>query len=526
MPKKVSCKRNETVRRIIIYGLGLFLWLPGKINAQRVIYSESFNTRSGVHFQLIGKSGDFYWVEKLQKQKSNGRHASNGNDEIQSVGLLNGKLSLLKEISVTTNAGTEKQWLLAGNDGLDQLVLTRSPGKTKIICNQYFVDDQKLSLARQIDSLPFATGPSSFLLIRSDDQSKILLIAFDNRDELATHVHALMFDSDWNPIYHQVISNSLLSQPCIQDDEIGFPAESFDNLPVKLANNGEWLMAYPSRISRNFSICHVRANGTDYSFKEIPLSPYYKMEDIATSVDNELEEMSVGLLSAYSNTSFKNVQICNYSMKDGKFDFDSSYRFNTRGRGDLNKNLSRESFVAVPGAGYMLLKEYGASVDINKQASPYINSWEAAYLLTNYSESSPDRIQKEGYTLNHGLSPIAAVRNRGDLNLFYFPSKSKDSVWSGIMDVEQHTESNNPELSYLLVPAKGRLYILYNSLNGFADPLATTTTLNIRGQATDDGLIFWKMNRMLNFQHPHRFSANEIAVPYSQQAGFAIIRLE
>jgi hypothetical protein len=526
MRKKVSCKRNETVRRIIIYGLGLFLWLPGKINAQRVIYSESFNSRSGVHFQLIGKSGDYYWVEKLQRQKSYSRHTSNGNDEIQSVGLLNSKLSLLKEISVNSIAGTEKQWLLADNKMLNQVVLTRSSGKTKIICNQYFVDDQEPGRSRQIDSLPFTTGPSSFLLMRSEDQSKILLIAFDNRDELATHVHALLFDSDWNPIYHQVISNSLLSQPCIQDDEIGFPAESFDNLPVKLANNGEWLMASPSRISRNFSLCHVRANGSDYSFKEIPLSPYYKMEDIAMSVDNDLQEMSVGLLSAYSNTSFKNVQICNYSMKDGKFDFDSSYRFNTRGRGDQNKNLSRESFVAVPGAGYMLLKEYGAAVDIDKPAPPFINSSEAAYLLTNYSESNPDRIQKEGYTLNHGLSPIPAVRNRGDLNLFYFPSRSNDSVWSGIMDVEQHAESNNPELSYLLVPAKDRLFILYNSLNGFADPLATTTTLNIHGQATDDALVFWKMNRMLNFQHPHRFSPNEIAVPYNQQAGFAILKLD
>jgi hypothetical protein len=474
MPKKVPCKRNETVRRIILYGLGLFLWLPGKINAQRVIYSESFNTRSGTHFQLIGKSGDFYWVGKLQRQKSNGRHVSNGNDEIQSVGLLNGKLSLLKEITVTNIAGTEKEWLLSGNDGMNQIVLTRSPGKTKIICNRYFV----------------------------------------------------LFDADWNPIYHRVISDILLSQPCIQDDEIGFPSESFDNLPIKLANNGEWLMASPSRVSRNLSLFHVRANGTDYAFKEISLSPYYKMEDIAMSVDNELQEMSVGLLSAYSNTSFKNVQICNYSMKDGKFDFDSSYRFNTRGRGDQNKNISHESFVVVPGAGYMLLKEYGAAVDLNNPASPYINGWEAAYLLTNYSESNPDRIQKEGYTLNHGLSPIPVIRNRGDLSLFYFPSRSGDSVWSGVMDVEQHSESNNPELSYLLVPANKKLFMLYNSLNGFADPLATTTTLNIHGQATDDGLVFWKINRMLNFQHPHRFSANEIAVPYSQQSGFAIIRLD
>ena len=247
------------------------------------------------------------------------------------------------------------------------------------------------------------------------------------------------------------------------------------------------------------------------------------------SIDNDQQEMSVGLLSAYSGSSFKNVQICNYSMKQGSFDFDSSYRFNTQARDSRSNNMSHESFIAVPGAGYLLSKEYGSTFDFNKPVIPFINNWETAYLLANYSESNTGKEQiKQGYTLNRGLSPISFVRNRGDLNLFYFPSVSKDSTWSGIMEMEQHAESNNPELSYLLVPAKNKLYIVYNSLDGFADPLATTTTLNMQGQATNDALIFWKMGNMLNFQHSHRFSADEIAIPYvnNQHTGFAIIKLQ
>jgi hypothetical protein len=65
-------------------------------------------------------------------------------------------------------------------------------------------------------------------------------------------------------------------------------------------------------------------------------------------------------------------------------------------------------------------------------------------------------------------------------------------------------------------------------MDGFTDPLATTTTLNIHGETTDDALVFWKMNKMLNFQNAHRFSADEVAVPYlnNRQGGFAIIRLQ
>jgi hypothetical protein len=515
------------VCRIIPYSLGLFLWLPGILTAQRVIYSESINTRSSIGLQVIGKSDHFYWVEKLQRKKSNNRHSPEVINEIQNFEFFDSKLNLIGEYPPINIPGTQKQWLMTGAKGLDQVIISNASGKTKIICTRY--QPGQNSATRLIDSLPFSANASGLLLVRSEDQSKILLAAFENSDPAFMRVHALLFDSDWNPVYHQVISNSQFSQPCIQDDEIGYPAESFDNLPIKLANNGEWLMAFPSRISLNFSIFHACPNGSDYYFREMPLSPFYKMEDIAMSINNELQEMSVGLLSGYQKTSMKNVQVCNYSMKQGRFDFDSSYHFNTHVRDNRSKNLSHESFIAVPEGGYLLLKEYGQYFESESQPVPFMTNWETAYLLANYTDSNPgnDKI-KEGYTLNRGLNPIPFVHNPGDLNLFYFPAISKDSTWSGILDMEQHAETNNPDLSYLLMPAKNKLYIIYNSLDGFTDPLATTTTLNKNGQSTDDALIFWKMNRMLNFQKAHRFTTDEVAVPYldNMQSGFAIIRLE
>jgi hypothetical protein len=515
------------VRWIIPYGIGLFLWLPGKLTAQHVIYSESIKARYGVSLQVIGKTENLYWAGTLQKQKTHKRIRDIDIPVIQSFGLFDGKLNLLAEMPAKNIPGTLKQWLIAGKKGLDQIIITASAGKTRILCYRYGTD-QNIEI-RVTDSLPFQSNASGLLLVRSADQSKILLVAFENTETELTPVHVILFDSDWNTLYHQVISNEQFSQPCIQDEAIGFPAESFDNLPIKLANNGEWLMASPSRISHNFSLFHACPNGSDYYFREIPISPFYKMEDIAMSIDNDRQEMSVGLLSAYKNTSLKNVQICNYSMRQGRFDFDTSYHFNTQARDIQAKNLSHESFIAVPGEGYMLLKEYGNSFEFDKPLIPFVNNWETAYLLANYTEKNPGKEQiKQGYTLNQGLHPIPFVQNRGDLNLFYFPAFSKDSTWSGILDIEQQTEINNPDLSYLLVPVNNKLYIIYNSLEESNDPLATTTTLNKNGRVTEDALVFWKIKKNLNFQQSHRFSADEVAVPYknNQQSGFAIIRLQ
>lgn len=516
------------MRRIIPYCIGLLLWLPDNLNAQRVVYSESFNTRNTARVQVIGKSENYYWAEKLQKQKSNRQRGSGGGYDLKSFELFDVNLNLIKEIPATCIVGTLRQWLLAGKNGMDQVMLSSSSGKTTIYCRRFRTDDSLENQTILIGNLPFSTGVSRFLLVRSEDQSKILLLAFDNTDTDYSRLYAILYDSDWNQIYQQVISHTQFSQPCIQDEEVGFPAESFDNMPIKLANNGEWLMASPSTVSRNFSLFHVCPNGSDFYFREIPLSPFYKIDDIAMSISNELQVMSVGLLSSYANTTLKNVQVYNYSMKQGIFYFDSSYHFNTQAHGIQNRNLTHESFISVPDGGYMFLKEYGPTFEFDKTKVPFITNWETAYLMANYSVSAPDNKElKQGYFLNRGLSPIPSIHNQGDLNLFYFPAISKDSTWSGIMSMEQHTEINDPDLSYLLVPKKNKLYVIYNSIEGSMDPMAATTTLNMHGEVTDDALIFWKMNKMMNFQQSHRFSTDEVSVPYSnsQLPGFAIIRL-
>jgi len=514
------------VRWINLYCLGLILWLPGKTNAQRVIYSESINTRVPTRFQVIGKSDNFYWVARLQQQKIKLRHTQEPKIEIQDFELFDERLHLINERSPIDIPGTVKQWLMTGNKGLDQVMSIPSVSNTRIFCNRY--RSNQAADSRLIDSLPFSANASSILLVRSENEAFILLVAFENTDPESTFAHIHLFDADWNPVYRKVISNIEFSQPCIQDDEIGFPSESFDNLPIKLANNGEWGMVFPSHFSHHFSLFHACPNGEDYFFKEIAVAPFYKMEDISMSIDNDRQEMTIGLLSGYRNTSLKSVQVCNYSMREGRFDFDTSYRFNEQARDIRSKNLSHESFVSVPQGGYMLLKEYGSSFEFEKPNIPPLSSWESAYLLANYSEAnSGEKEMKSGYKLNHGLSPIPAVRNKGDLNLFYFPAISKDSTWSAVLEMEQHAETNNPDLSYLLLPAKNKLYLIYNSQDGSTDPLATATTLNIHGETTGDGLVFWKMDKMLNFQNARRFTADEVVVPYlnNQRPGFAIIRL-
>ncbi|MBA4166020.1 MAG: hypothetical protein H0X41_00475 [Chitinophagaceae bacterium] len=54
---------------------------------------------------------------------------------------------------------------------------------------------------------------------------------------------------------------------------------------------------------------------------------------------------------------------------------------------------------------------------------------------------------------------------------------------------------------------------------------AGTTVVDQQGNPADGGLVFWKFNRLLNFQRAHRIADQEVAVPYLERPGFAVIRL-
>jgi hypothetical protein len=226
------------------------------------------------------------------------------------------------------------------------------------------------------------------------------------------------------------------------------------------------------------------------------------------------------------------VQVTHYSLIQQQFDFDSSYRFNTLASGKVkNENLVKESFIAVPGMGFMLLKEYGrpnAALDLDEDYNN--NQWDPDFMFTNHimNNSAGLFINRNGYTRYNKLGGTKGSYERGDLSLFYFPARNRDSCWSGMLNKEQVTEFNAPYLSYTVIPVKDRLFFLYNSILRNDAPFGNTTILDQRGnQLTDEGITFWNYNNNLVFQRSRQIAENEIAIPYerNQRKGFAIIKL-
>jgi hypothetical protein len=529
-------------RRIQIVTGVLLLLIVGRLPAQRVLYCSPDQDRFVDRRQVAGMAGDHYFVETTRTIRG-ARRRNHGlrrdSDWQHDLEVYDGRMNLIRTVpALPVTDSTLKEYFISGDGHFDQLALLAGKQKTILAARRYGMDGSAEGEqanppdgGREIGHFPFNEDAGSFLMIRSEDRTKILVLGFESVPSSPPKLHAMLFDEDWRMLYYRVYAHPFITQPLIQDDFTCWPIDYFDNAPIRLADNGQWLMLSPSRTNQNYLLFHFCAALDCLSYKEIGLPSAGTMEDLALSLDNEKGEAFAGILSRFHYITLKDVHVAHYSLIKKTMDFDSSYRFNTLASGKvLNGNLIKESFMAVPGAGFMLLKEYGRIFSDWYADGTDDNRWDPSVLFAD--NAIPDTLAAlpaipDGYARYSVLGGPAGEHERGDLSLFYLPGERGDSAWSGMISKRQTTEMNAPALSYLVLAIKGKLFFLYNSLFSDEDEYGSATVMDSRGNPLPDGgPVFWKFKVTLDFQRARRISENEVAIPYAatQRKGFAIIR--
>jgi len=507
-----------------IYAVVMLLISFQFLTAQRVLYSPFIDDRYSSHFEIAGKTADYYWLLKEKNQSSKRQILLQQGFEVY-----DNRLKLVNTVpNFTIPDNALKEYLIGGIKYFDKLLLLKEGDKTSVSLQRFSQDGSLTGDEKAVFTFPFTESGNSFLLVRSEDKKKILLLCFQSVTESSPMLHAVLFNENWEHLSYRTYHHPNITQPMIQDDFTSYPIEHFNSSAVQLADNGQWLMASPSRTSNNFLLLHFCDDDNSFSYKEIRLAEYSQLDDVAVSIDNNQGDAFAGVLSKFHYSALKNVQVVHYSIPKQAFDFDSSYRFNTLPGNKLkDENLVHESFVTVPGNGFLLLKEYGKEYS---STFDYDNSWDPEAFFSNASFTNsfiPIQTNNDGYARFNKLISAGNTYHRGDLTLFYFPAKKNDSCWSGLMNKEQTTDMNSPSLSYLFIPTKNKLALVYNSTYKNGDQYGTSSFLDTRGNTLNDGgVIFWKFNYLLNFQQSKQIDGNEVALPYqvNQRKGFAIIR--
>jgi hypothetical protein len=497
--------------------------------AQRVLYSPFISTQPETRFEVIGKAGDYYWIQKSRRKIRTKMPADPWiNDKESSFDIYDARMNLVRSIPSTTSANLVKTYFITGDRSFDQLLIL--PGDQKIIAvlNRYAGDGSAFERKDTIGYFPRQMKCEDFLMVRSQDKSKTLLLAFEPVPESPPKLHALLFDKNWNIIKKTVYSNPNISKPMVQYDVVDYPVEDYSSAPIKVGNDGQWLMTVPSNTNRNYLLFHFRGLDESFTSKEIKV-PSTAIEETGLYLSNERQEGSVGILSRVHVSAVKNVRVANYSLTDCQFISDTSYSFNTLGANKVrNENMFEEYFMTVPGKGFLFLKEYGKMFSYEADGDD-INTGggELGAIRKGHNDVNSSLINKNDYTRYNNLAGTRNNFDRGDLTFYYLPAKSNDSCWSGIINKQQVTELGSSYLSYVFLPRSDRLFFLYNSFYKNRDQYSSATVLDQRGNPLNEGVEYWKINNTLVFQRARQISENELAIPYEKNSrnGFAIIHL-
>ncbi|HLI93132.1 MAG TPA: hypothetical protein VKU83_05970 [Puia sp.] len=528
------------MRTRVMAGLGVFILMTGsRLGAQEVTFCEPYSDRFTVNEELVAKIGNYFWVEMTSRQRPTRHSADPGEDRLFVI--YNNRMKAINEVNHIACPGTEiKEYLIADSDHFDQLFLAENANRhVDLWVQRYTPDGMAVGSERKVGEMPFFEPGNSFLLVRSADRNLALLLGFEFMPGGAPKIHAMLFNTDWGILSSMVYNHPFLTQPMIQDDFSGYPMEDFDQGTVKLANDGDWLMVSPSRTNNNYLLSHFTGTDTGFRYEEIWLPKIAATEDISLSIDNKTNEAIAGVLSDFHYAPLKNVRIVHYSMTYKQYDFDTTYRLTTLGGGRVrNSNLVKENFMAMPGGGFLLLKEYGRLFEEPIDDRSIDDGWDPALMFAENNIPDPDEGPSAGHRVkvpapHYGYARYSAPMNiiyhdRGDLSLYYFPSMRGDSTWSGMISEEQITELNSPNLSYMIVPFGDKLFCLYNSFVHSEQLYAASTVLNRKGQlVTDQGVLFWGIKTPLDFQRSRQISPHEVVVPYQRlgKPGFVVVDL-
>lgn len=501
----------------LLYPVGLY--------AQSVLYAPVAGNPATIHMEVLGKAGNFYWIQKSKKHNSFKKRTFDTDGAFE---VYDARLNRAATIPYSIPDTVLKQYFVAGDRYFDQLLFATTADKTRVLLNRFSPEGTLLSHNSTLLDFPNSMKGNDFLLLRSQDKRNVLLLGFEPITDATPRMHAILYNSNWQVVSHTFHQDGNLTQPFLQYDAVHYPLEHFDNSPVKLANNGDWLMVAPSRRNNNYVLFHFQDTGRRFIQTEIKLTQNPRVQNVSLALDDASEEAIAGLLLYTGTPSVKKVRIAQYAISEHRFERDTTYRFHTLAAGKTREeHLYEQYFMPVPGKGFLFLKEYG-----RPYRSPY--PLEEERTTDDDEEASnaainavPAAFNKDDYTRYGHLSGLRRDYERGDLNLYYFPATRQDSCWSGIINKAQTSELNTSFLSYACVPLGDRIVFLYNSALYNTAKYSSTTVLDGAGHPLNEGVVFWRPNNILDFQKGRQIAARELAVPYERNngLGFAIIRL-
>src|SRR5437773_4050699 len=119
----------------------LLAFSTGSLRAQKVVYSPYIGTQPERRFEVIGKAGNYYWVQKSKTKFRYKKPAEPWLDDKEvRFEIYDERMNALKEVPSFISADLVKEYLVPGPDYFDQLILRPGDQKILALLNRYTPD--------------------------------------------------------------------------------------------------------------------------------------------------------------------------------------------------------------------------------------------------------------------------------------------------------------------------------------------------------------------------------------------------
>src|SRR5690349_3814001 len=212
-----------------LFVLLLVSFSTGSLGAQQVLYSPFISNQSEIRFQVIGKAGNYYWIQKSKKIFRSKKYTGAWEEGNFNFEIYDDRMNPVTSIPFAVSNDVIKEYFVPGQEYFDQLLFLKVDARTVVLLNRFAPDGNSVTINDTLASFPARLKYSNFLLVRSEDKSKILLLGFETIADSLPTLHSFLYDKDWTLLNKTIYANANISQPYVQYDLVDYPLEHFSN---------------------------------------------------------------------------------------------------------------------------------------------------------------------------------------------------------------------------------------------------------------------------------------------------------
>ncbi len=168
--------------RITITLHTLFFLHCSLLSAQQVSYCEPYSDRFTLRQEMLGKVGDFYWVSAISRKRVVKHNGENSATEERNFVVYDPRMNVSNLVSDPPYViSSIKEYLVATDDHFDRVHLLNADNKeTEVRLQRYEANGELAGPDHNVAIFPFSENGNSFMLVRSQDRLRILLLGFES----------------------------------------------------------------------------------------------------------------------------------------------------------------------------------------------------------------------------------------------------------------------------------------------------------------------------------------------------------